>query len=667
MNEPHPLTGKPPEILAPAGGKKAFLAALAAGAEAVYCGLKSFSARMAAENFTMEELARLTDLAHDRGARVYVPLNTLIKSDELAEAGRTLDGLNRWVRPDALIIQDLALLSLARQTGFAGEIHLSTLANVTFPEALQVAGRWSRIKRVVLPRELSIDEIKTMSEHCPEGLALEVFVHGALCYAVSGRCYWSSYMGGKSGLRGRCVQPCRRMYEQKGRKQRYFSCQDLWMDVLTKIVAGVPKVASLKIEGRKKGPHYVYYTVSAYKLLRDHSADPQAKKTALGYLDYALGRQGTHYHFLPQRPQNPIDTSAQTGSGLQVGSVKGEGAGPYLVPKEALLAGDLLRIGYEDDPWHATIKVSKYVPKHGRLVLKFPNRRRPKSGAPIFLIDRREKELETAMAELEVRMKIPAQGKDRQSAFRFKPPAAAKTAAFMGEMTVTREGVSGQKRPSRPPKDGPIGLWVDTDTRNIPIFHPDRFWCWLPPVVWPDDQEKIKALVETALTNGCVRFVLNVPWQRVFFASDKSLHLWAGPFCNISNELAIAELANIGFKGVIVSPELGKADCLSLPAKSPLPLGIVISGNWPLCLSRVLSTDLTPELPFSSPRGEQAFARRHGSNFWVFPNWRVDLSAKRELLEKAGYRLFVHVQEILPPGVEIKERPGIWNWDVGLQ
>ena len=158
-----PVPGSPPEILAPAGGKKAFLAALAAGADAVYCGLKSFSARMAAENFTLDELARLSNLAHDRGVKVYVPFNTLVKSDELAEAGRIMDALNRWVRPDALIVQDLALVSLARQTSFTGEIHLSTLANVTFPDALEMVRRFPQVKRVVLPRELNIDEVKAMS------------------------------------------------------------------------------------------------------------------------------------------------------------------------------------------------------------------------------------------------------------------------------------------------------------------------------------------------------------------------------------------------------------------------------------------------------------------------------------------------------------------------
>ena len=204
-----------PEILAPAGDAPSFLAALAAGADAIYLGLKHFSARMQAENFGLTELSRLTDLAHAENARVYVAMNTLVKPGEPAQAYRLAARLARQVRPDGLIVQDLAMLDLARQAGYEGGLFLSTLANLTHPESL-IQAKQLGADRVILPRELSIDEIRAMGEACPEGLDLECFVHGALCYCVSGRCYWSSYMGGKSGLRGRCVQPCRRVYRQGG-------------------------------------------------------------------------------------------------------------------------------------------------------------------------------------------------------------------------------------------------------------------------------------------------------------------------------------------------------------------------------------------------------------------------------------------------------------------
>ena len=145
-----PLTKKP-EILAPAGDEACFLAALAAGADAIYLGLKHFSARMEAENFSLANLARLTELAHQNGAKVYVAMNTLVKPEECVKAGRLCSRLASQVHNDGLIIQDLAMLDLARQAGFAGGLFLSTLANVSNPAGLSEAARLGAA-RVILPR-----------------------------------------------------------------------------------------------------------------------------------------------------------------------------------------------------------------------------------------------------------------------------------------------------------------------------------------------------------------------------------------------------------------------------------------------------------------------------------------------------------------------------------
>jgi len=651
-----------PEILAPAGNKASFLAALAAGADAVYCGLKQFSARMAAENFTIPELAQLTGLAHERKTAVYVAINTLIKPDELDDAGRLINQLSRQVRPDGLIIQDLGLLSLARQAGFQGEIHLSTIANVSFPKALDIIRGMPDISRVVLPRELSIDEIKAVAENCGEDLSLEVFVHGALCYAVSGRCYWSSYMGGKSGLRGRCVQPCRRLYEQAGARQKFFSCRDLWLDVLAKLLVDVPQVSALKIEGRKKGPHYVYYTTAAYRLIRDFPDDRDAKKAVSEYLDYALGRKGTHFYFLPQRPFSPIDVEDHTGSGLLVGKIQGPGKKPYLEPRMALFNNDVLRIGYEDEPWHRIYRVKKNVPKKGNLYLNFSEKDRPRNGAAVFLIDRREGELDQSMAELEKQLDEIKAPTAHKASFRADRPQRAIKQFQPFDITVYREMPA-----EKPGKQQHVGVWLTTGEPEMPITDDYRVWYWLPPVIWPDEEQAFAALVDKALSQRCRNFVLNAPWQIALFPNDAKLHLWAGPFCNTANDLAAEVLSFMGFSGVIVSPELGKTDYTKLPAKSPLPLGIVLSGNWPLCISRSISDAIAPEKPFVSPKGEHAWIRRHGSNYWVYPNWPVDLTGVRDQLKKIGYRVFVHINEPIPDAITMKKRQGLWNWDIGLK
>ena len=653
-------TFTPPFILAPAGNKASFLAALAAGADAVYCGLKQFSARMEAPNFSLEELAPLTRLAHDKGTKVYVALNSLLKAEDLSKAGWLLEQLNRWVKPDAIIIQDLSLIQLARQTGFSGRLHLSTLSNVSFAAALKLVKKNLGIDRIVLPRELNIDEIKVMALACPKGLDLEVYIHGALCYGVSGRCYWSSYLGGKSGLRGRCVQPCRRVYTQKEQSNRFFSCQDLSLDVLVKVLLAVPKVRAWKIEGRKKGPHYVFYTVKAYRILRDQGSDPKMKRQAQQLLSRALGRIGTHYNFLPQRPQNPVSLDSQTGSGLLVGRIKGTQQRPFLTPKKELLPGDVLRLGYEDEAWHGINRIGKYVPKGGRFFLKPFSKRGPAKGTPVFLIDRKERALEKMLSKLEEELTKTVGLKIPPPVFSARLPKRSRKRVAVLDLHVYR-------RLGRAKSRGQTGLWLPLQARKrLPKGLGSRLWCWLPPVIWPEEEPQLKELVDFVLKKGVRNFVLNAPWQRALFPIPKRLNLWAGPFCNIANTLAIKTLASLDFKGVIVSPELGRQDYFLLPKQSPLPLGIIISGNWPLCVSRSLSENIKTEKHFISPKGEEAWVRKYGSDYWVYPNWILDIRAQQEALKKAGYSMFVHLVEPLPKGVKLKKRPGIWNWNLDL-
>jgi putative protease len=653
-----------PEILAPAGNKASFLSAIAAGADAVYCGLKQFSARMAAANFTFEELAALTRLAHARGIKVYVAFNTLVKPEELERAAAFLRRLKYDVNPDALIVQDLSLLVLARKIGFKKELHLSTLTNVSFPEALKLVRQDLSVDRVVLPRELNIDEIKMMAEACPDGLGLEVFVHGALCYGVSGRCYWSSYFGGKSGLRGRCVQPCRRRYRGEHGDERYFSCQDLSLDVLVKVLLSVPQIRTWKIEGRKKGPHYVYYTVTAYKMLRDEGRDPKKKQAALGLLAMALGRVSTHYGFLPQRPQNPINLSAQTGSGLLLGHVQGLKHQSYLVPREALMTGDVLRIGYEDDPWHVVRRMKQFVPAKGRYNLKALSRDRRIKGAPVFLVDRQEGHLRDMILKLEKELVVGEPLKrytERITTPLEKTRGSINSRASAVDMWVNRSAFSKNK-------SGETGFWLSPDSvaacqKNLA----KTVWWWLPPVLWPGQARTYHELVGLAVRLGARRFVLNMPWQSALFERRGRLILWAGPFCNIANGFAVESLKKLGFSGAIVSPELGKKDYLALPGQSILPLGIVLSANWPLCISRTLAEQFKGGTPFTSPKGETSWAVKYDEDFWLFPNWKLDFRKKRALLADAGYTVFVHLSEPVPKTVSIKQRPGLWNWKLGLK
>ena len=650
---------KKPAILAPAGNKDSFLSAMAAGADAVYCGLKQYSARMEARNFSLDELIRLAGLAHDKGVDIFIALNTLLKPEDILDAGKLVAQLAQYVKPEALIIQDLSLIQIVRQAGFDGEIHLSTLANVSISKALKTIKKDLNVDRVVIPRELHIDEIKTMAADCPEGLQLEVFVHGALCYGVSGRCYWSSFLGGKSGLRGQCVQPCRREYIHDRNKQRFFSCRDYSLDVLAKVLLDIPEIAAWKIEGRKKGPHYVYYTTLAYRLLRDEGNDPQTKKTALGLLERALGRPGTHFFFLPQRPYNPIDTDQQTGSGLLIGKVSGGKANVVLKPREPLLSGDILRIGYENEPWHQVLRVHKYVPKNGQLVIKSAQQKRPLGGTPVFLIDRREKELMALIGDLDEASKRFKTGHRHDPQMRLKYPRPYSGKSYIEEYEVHRRITKTSDAQTK-------GIWISKEgVSNLKKTVPN-FWLWLPPVIWPDEQDEFAGWIKKLVNKGFKNFVLNMPWQVCFFNSPSTLNLWSGPFCNTSNPLAVGVLKKMGFSGAIVSPELSESDYMDLPGASCLPLGIVLSGNWPFCVSRIEPPDLKDQSLFESPKREAAWHVRYDNNIWVFPNWKLDLVDEKEKLKRAGYRSFIHLPEPIPKSVILKKRPGRWNWGLKI-
>jgi len=673
--------------MAPAGDRASFLAGVAAGADAVYLGLKHFSARMQAKNFGLGELSALTDYAHERGVRVYVAMNVLLKPDDARAAGSLMERLAQYVRPDALIVQDLGLLPLARQAGFEGELHISTLANATHPAALKVAQELGA-SRVVLPRELDLDEVKLMAGACPQGLGLEIFVHGALCHCVSGRCWWSSFFGGKSGLRGRCVQPCRRLYRQggtKGKPERLFSCQDLSLDVLTKPLLDVPQVTSWKIEGRKKGPHYVYYVVSAYRLLRDQSGDPTARKTAASLLEQALGRPGTHGVFLPQRKYPPVKPSQETASGLLIGQVKREPDGKaYVQPREDLLPGDLLRLGCEDDAWHQTIPLRRRVPKGGRLDLPTQAMAAPKGGprggsgghsgprripgpppkAPVFLIDRREPELMQLLAGMEKDLAVRPDPPERQASS-FSPRVFS--APQPGKRTDIHVFRSLPRGTARGGKTAETGIWLERSALlDVPRPVAGRIWWWLPPVIWPSEDERYTRLVAEARERGARIFVLNAPWQAGLFKDKEGLRLIGGPFCNLANAQTAAQYAALGLESVFVSPELSGEELLSLPRTSPVPLGIVMGGFWPLGLTRILAEEVRTEEPILSPRGEVAWVRKYAGNHWIFPGWELDLSAHRRELEQAGYALYASFREPWPKFLEAAPRTSVFNWDQGL-
>lgn len=249
------------ELLAPAGSLEILKGVIESGADAVYVGGSMFGARAYANNFTEEELLEAIDFAHLRGVKVYLTVNTLIKNSEFS---KLYDYLLPYYKRglDAVIVQDLGVVKAIHEYFPSMEIHTSTQMTVTGADGVRFLSQFG-VTRVVMAREVSLAEMKCIHEET--GMELEAFVHGALCYSYSGQCLFSSILGGRSGNRGRCAQPCRLPYTVEGKKDEYIlSLKDMCgIKALDKLHdAGV---YSLKIEGRMKQLEYACGVVKYYR------------------------------------------------------------------------------------------------------------------------------------------------------------------------------------------------------------------------------------------------------------------------------------------------------------------------------------------------------------------------------------------------------------------
>lgn len=275
-----------PEVLAPAGDMEKLRFAVAYGADAVYLAGKAYGMRTASGNFTPEEMQEAVRYCHERGVKVYVTVNTLPRDEEMLQLPKYLSALDE-MDVDALILADLGVLMLAKRYAPHCEIHISTQTSIVNAQAA-TAYHELGASRVVLARELTLEQIAYIRKNTPKTLELEAFVHGAMCMAYSGRCILSQYLAGRDANRGNCAQPCRWGYRvvEEYRPNEYmpieedehgtyiFNSKDMnmlpYVDQVAK--AGID---SLKIEGRVKTAYYAAVVTNAYRRAADlYAADP---------------------------------------------------------------------------------------------------------------------------------------------------------------------------------------------------------------------------------------------------------------------------------------------------------------------------------------------------------------------------------------------------------
>lgn len=333
------------ELLAPAGNLDCAIAAFQSGADAVYAGISRFNAREMGENFTWDDLSRLSAYTKKNNKRFYLTLNTLVKETEFEELGQMVERVSELV-PDAVIVQDIGVVRFLREYFPELIIHASTQMGIHNSHGVKTAASMG-IKRVILERQLTTEELFNI---CKEPVEIEVFIHGALCCSISGHCLFSSWLGGWSGNRGRCKQPCRRRFYSNlvnGKQSGFFfSTQDLYsLDMIETLKeAGV---CSLKIEGRLKKPDYVKSVVRAYRMMLDAPIEDRFStlKEARLVLASSYGRKWSHGFSTTEDMNSLIQYKSAGVSGRLAGSVeKISKKGFEVLVIQRLHVGDRIRI-----------------------------------------------------------------------------------------------------------------------------------------------------------------------------------------------------------------------------------------------------------------------------------------------------------------------------------
>lgn len=358
---------KKPELLLPAGSIETALAAFDGGADAVYCGLSKFNARERAVNFSFPQLRTLLERAKSEGKKVYITFNTLLKSSELSEAAQFLAELAK-TPPDALIVQDPGVIQLVNKYFPFFTLHASTqmgIHNSCGVSALEELN----IKRVILERQITLDELKKIRRKSK--LELEVFIHGSLCCSLSGRCLLSSYLGGTSGNRGRCKQPCRRCYAAvDNSKQDYFlSPYDLDGSSLVRELSDIG-IDSFKVEGRLRGTDYIFKTARAYRLLIDHPDDFEAVSEARKLLESSSMRETSTGFYYRSDYKNIINRNRSGVFGIEAGIAGKSRNGTLALRSQIRLhLGDRLRLVNERTREDISFSLTR-LEENGKRVIK---------------------------------------------------------------------------------------------------------------------------------------------------------------------------------------------------------------------------------------------------------------------------------------------------------
>jgi len=577
------------EILSPAGSFEHLRAAVYGGADGVYLGTKEFSARQSALNFTLAELEEAVIFCHGRGVRVYVAVNTLVKTSELEGIASLAREFGR-INVDGVIVQDLAVAKIFKEVCPSLPLHGSTqmaIHNLSGALALKNMG----FSRVVLARELTFSEIKEITEKC--GIETEVFVHGAHCMSASGICYMSSFIGGRSGNRGRCAQPCRLDFKA-GKNSFCLSLKDMcyvnYVDALKE--AGV---SSLKIEGRMKRPEYAYIASKTYKkaLLGENFTDELRMLKGIfsrsGFTDgYISGkRDGNMFGYRKKE-----DVEAASRAIKEIGKIEESFKIPVTANVE-IKKNEKIKLTFSSKGKivsvysDAIVNEKTYLPSNDRIESAL----KKTGGTPFFvesvcinsdfesfdsesafpvssLNKMRREGLDSLFLALAERKKreineysVPSFEKRKtkkiRPEIRIRVEKASQIGDFFGKVIIPYSEAS-----DIPPS-------VDKESVILEI----------PFLVYPMDEEKMKAELLALKGKGFTKVIC----ENISFVSalkEMGFSVFGGGYMNIVNPMSLLEYEKMGVSDITLSPEINLGDLSSFQSRSNI--GIISYGYLPV-------------------------------------------------------------------------------------
>ena len=582
------------ELLAPAGNVESLDAAIGEGADAVYLGLKSFNARMRTTNFAWNQFEGAVESLHRQHKKVYVTVNTVCEERETERLYRFLSYLKE-VGPDGLIVQDYAVMRLAQEFFPDIELHASTQMNVESSAAVRLLQK-NGIKRIVLARELGLEEIKKIKDET--GAELEVFVHGALCVSESGLCLFSSFLGGKSANRGMCAQACRRFYTAEvpgGIKQGYYfsPCDFELIDYIPDLIeAGVD---SFKIEGRMKSAEYVGSVVAAYRYVIDHYKEDKKGAIATGkrILSSDFARSKTTYWYGFKNELEGVENAGARilnpdqagGTGLYLGKIAGTkpaekglveairaAANPDTPPEQLRIQmcylkggtyepdpGDSIRIHKKDDTGRMSHKIRtvEFDEKNNRRWIDIPASF--SSGDEVYLLQYKANTKRYAHVLPNDIGRYRKQPKDERLPILDVTPVAPKEFDYFPDGLYVQVSSVPDLFAVQGMNPVRVILEYNSETsydllnhKTVLPFSKKQIYISLDPFCSSSAEDKLKSELDTLIADGYTNFVAN-NLAHIQLLKGNKVNVIAGPYLYTFNRWAVSWLENQGL-GAFIMP-----------------------------------------------------------------------------------------------------------------